>query len=225
MNSFRKMRLLTMSIGLAWMVMWAPGQAAILTFDGNICSGGQSCGDSSPIDQSYGDIAGQVDVIYRNIAPFPGDPGLLFWATDYNDLVNVAWTSGNDSSSIAEIFLSPTPGNKVTLNSFDLGAFSNTQRDSQYTILDGAMNELFSSGTIPIGIQPGNLHNTFTPNLTSHDGIRIQWGPSAFNVGIDNVDFTVMPAAVPVPSAMLLFGTGIAGLVGWRWRQSKNPQA
>ena len=36
----------------------------------------------------------------------------------------------------------------------------------------------------------GQIHSHYDINLFSADGIRIPWGPSAFNVGIDNIDFS-----------------------------------
>ncbi len=41
-------------------------------------------------------------------------------------------------------------------------------------------------------------------------------------VDFNNIGFTGEPSPVPVPSAMLLFGTGLVGLVGWRWWSAKN---
>lgn len=35
-----------------------PGHATALTFDGNICGGGNTCSNGSVIDQTYGDITG-----------------------------------------------------------------------------------------------------------------------------------------------------------------------
>lgn len=214
-----------LGVGMLGLALAIPAQANVLTFDGNICNGGSSCGNGSFIDQSYGDVPGQVDVVYRNVAGGgnPPPPGLRFWTTDYNDLVNVAWTDGGDGAAIAEIFLSPEPGMQVTLNSFDLGAWPDTQRGSQYTIFDGAFNSLLSSGPLTIGIFPGNLHNHFTPNLTSNNGIRIQWGPSAYNVGIDNVNFTVSPiqhSTVPEPATGLLLAGGL-GVLAVRRRMSR----
>ena len=204
--------------------VWSPAHAILLTFDGNICGGGQACTNSDFIDQSYGDVAGQVNVIYSNIAGgVQPVPGLKFWDTQYNDLVNVAWTDGGDPVAIAEIFLLPEPGHKVTLNGFDLGAFPNTTLGSQYTILDGASNVLASSGSLTIGTL-SNEHSSFSfTNIMSEDGIRIQWGPSAFNVGIDNVDFDVIQItnSVPIPSTLLIFGLGFAGFAAWRYRMEK----
>ncbi len=39
---------------------------------------------------------------------------------------------------------------------------------------------------------------------------------------VARVTVSAVPAAVPEPSTVLLFGSGIAGLVGWRWRKSKQ---
>ncbi|MBK6657481.1 MAG: VPLPA-CTERM sorting domain-containing protein [Proteobacteria bacterium] len=196
-----------------------PVNAAVLTFDGDVCEPSGTCSDSSLISQSYGDVAGVLDVQYANLAGNPGIASLRFWGTDYNDLVRVAWTDGGDGGSRAEIFLKPLNGGVVTLNSFDLGAWPDTQRTTSFTILDGDGNLLASSGgDITIGIQPGNLHNHFDfGDVASNTGIRIQWGPSAFNVGIDNVDFSV--SAVPLPAPAWLLGAGVVALAARRRRK------
>ena len=40
---------------------------------------------------------------------------------------------------------------------------------------------------------------------------------------IEPVDSLVPIAPIPEPSTMLLFGSGLAGLVAWRYRKSRNP--
>jgi hypothetical protein len=200
---------------------FVPSNITVLTFDGNICNGGQTCGNGSQIDQSYGDSA-TVDVQYNaSVSALTASSGALpaladhsgqnlyFWTDQYNELTNVAY--GNNGAE-AEIFLAPTAGNSVTLNSFDLGAWPQTTRNSQVTIVDGLGNTLFSSGAITIGT--GNHSNHFDLNLTSTTGIGIEFGPDAYNVGIDNLSFTTNAiSGAPEPSSwgMMLLGFGLAG--------------
>ena len=194
-----------------------PAGAAMLTFPNNICANIATCGDGSFISDTYGDVAGAVDISYRNLQGNPTLTRLRYWNNDYNDLVGVAWTDGFDVNSKAEIFIKPLNGKVVTLSAFDLGAFPDSQRTSQFTILDGDSNLLFNSGLVTIGVQPGNLHSHFSfTGLTTTNGIRIQWGPSAFNVGIDNINFTVSlagdPIPVPVPPAGYLLTAALVML-------------
>lgn len=192
--------------------------ANIIDFSGNICNGNAgACSDGREINQSYADIAGQLDVVYdRNIGQ--ADAGtdasrLQFW-DDYSNLNGVAW---GDSGSASEIFLKPLDGSLVTLNSVDFGSYLDFDRTSQFTVLDGSTNaSLFSSGTFSVSA----LAVSFTDlNLSSLNGLRLQWGPDAFNVGIDNIDYTLgggTPSEVPIPAAAWLFGSGIMGLFGMR---------
>jgi hypothetical protein len=195
---------ITAALGLA-----ASAQADVLTFDGNICSGGGACSNGTLVDQSYGDIAGQLDVQWDwDIASNIGSQNFRFWVDSYSDLTNVGWAN---SGATGEIFLAPLSGFQVTLNSFDLGAWPLTNRNTQVTILGGNRDLLYSSGAITV---LGSLRSTFTPNLTRADGIRIQFGPDAYNVGIDNVSFDVSSTgAIPEPAtwAMMILGFGAAG--------------
>ncbi len=204
-----------MTLGCAFTAM--PAGAAVLDFSGNICGG--ACINFGTIDDTYGDIAGVVDVSYRNLLGNVGATNLRYWSTDYNDLVDVAWTDGGDGNSRGEIFIQPLNGQAVTLNSFDLGAWVNTTLSSTYTILDGAMNIRFESGAIDVGSPPNHSHYDFV-GLSSLDGIRIQWGPSAFNVGIDNINYTLAGAPVPLPPGLALLGTGVLVLVGRQRRRA-----
>ena len=205
------------ALGLA-LVASAEANASVLTFDGNICFGGNACGNGSLIDQTYGDTA-TVDVQYNrdvtNGAFTTGAAGseLSWWDTGYNNLVNVAWGGFHPGSGTPMIFLKPMAGLAVVLNGFDLGGFPNSQNATQVTIVNGLNQVLYASGAITAGTGPFVARH-FSFNLSSASGIGIQWGPDGFNVGIDNVDFTTA-AVTGVPElgtwALMLAGFGLAG--------------
>ena len=204
----------------------AQASASVLTFAGNICNGGGSCGAFSPIDQSYGDQAG-VDVQYRYDSTLAADAAnsLQYWPNNYNNLVDVAF--GTPGSNGASIFFAPAAGYSVTLNSFDIGAYSNRiGASSQYTIFDGLGNTLYSSGAILVGL-PGNIANSYLVGLTSSNGIGLKWGPESYNVGVDNIDFSVQrigAGGVPEPAtwAMMLLGMGA---IGFAMRRQPRPES
>ncbi len=194
------------------MFFGAEVHATVLTFDGNICSGGNPCIDFAALDQTYGDIAGQLDVVYAHRVSggnaASDEAFLKSWGTAYSDLLNVAWGGFGRNSGVSEIALIPNAGFQVTLNGFDLGAWPNTDRGSQYSIYDSAYTLLASSGAITID---GTVHSHFPFSLTNASGLIVQWGPDAYDVGIDNVDFTVqrVTASVPEPTTGFLLSSGL----------------
>jgi len=205
-----------LAIGFAAVPMVA--HATVLTFDGNICDGGQACdiNIANTLDQSYGDSAA-VDVQYNylipganvGISPAPVGDSLGWWDTGYSDLTNVAWGGTDAVTGTAQIFLKAL-GDSITLNGFDLGAWPNIDAITRLFIIDATDNSLlFSATSLPIS---GAVHSSFAGPWTSTTGIAIQWGPDGYDVGIDNIDFTVRP--VPEPGTLALLCLGLAGL-GW----------
>lgn len=205
-------------VSLAALMAASPSGATVLTFDGNICNDvGGACGDGALLDQAYGDAVGvDVQTRYDSTGAADGPNALRFWGPSYSDLTNVAW--GTPSANGASIFLAAVGGSSITLNSFSLGAWPNTDRGTSYSIFDGLGNTLFSSGPLTID---GTISSLFNVGLTSSTGLGIKFGPDSFNVGIDNIDFSVAGiGAVPEPASWALMIAGF-GLVGSAMRRRK----
>ncbi len=196
------------------------GSASAITLDfGNgpnppmICSATSgtgpytNCGAGISINQTYGDVAGVVDVTYTNVLS-PTNP-LVWWPDSYNNLYGVLWAQGSDAASHARIDLVPAAGQQLTLQGFDLGAYSNTTRATNVAVYAiGSATALYTfAGNV------GNSNVSATPfsfNLSSATGIRIEFFNSAFNVGIDNIRFDVAP--IPEPGTLALMLAGMAAL-------------
>jgi hypothetical protein len=173
--------------------------------DGN--GGIVACSNYGYIAQSYGDVAGVLDVQYA--APRVNSTSLSWWDANYNTLRGVAWAVGGDENSAARIDLVPLNGMAVTLSHFDLGAYPDTARGTHVTVAAIGGPVLFTyDGSV--GGLPGNTASSFDGSWTSLSGIRIEWHDSAYNVGIDNISYAVNP--VPEPSAWLMLALGLAGI-------------
>ena len=95
---------------------------------------------------------------------------------------------------------------KLTATVFDASGNQLKQlyyNETQYDSGDG--NVIFfdfegTSGITRVGI---SLSNLATSSL------------SGIGFGVDNLEFQIAPQPVPLPSSMFLFGTGLAGLIGY----------
>lgn len=167
------------------------------------------CTNGAYLLQTYGDVAGAVDVTYS--APSITDRSLRWWAEDYNNLFGVAFADIGDFESRARIELKPlAAGEGITLTSFDLGAF---YRGTQTT----TVNIYAIGGSTPLYTFTGDVGDafiaptSFAVNVQSDNGLWIEWQDDAFNVGIDHIQFSTTAAAVPEPASVALI---LAGLVG-----------
>lgn len=204
-----------------------PAFGNTLTFPNNICSANTDgsgaltgCSDYSYINQAYGD-APDVNVTYVDLVNIGNS--LRWWDTDYNNLQGVAWGGNGDGAgqSWDRIEISPVGGVSITLTGFDIGAYPNTQRSTHLQILDLLTNAVLLDYGAP-NIGSGNVSSHFSPNATSVNGIAIEWKDSAYNVGIDNIDFSTSISAVPEPSTLFPLSALLLVLSVWIRRQRRS---
>lgn len=190
-----------------------------LDFDGSICNGGNVCGDGNRIDQSYGDVAGMVDVTTTSDRNNASAMGVYFWATGYESLVNVAY--GDLSAGGIGITFAAAPGKEVTIDGFDIAPYLDRQRNSRVQVIDGATNtSLFDSGSFTVST--AGVTNYANPGNWTSSVISILLGPDAWDVAIDNISYTVSdrngvnPIPLPAAAWLLLGGLGALGVAARR---------
>lgn len=164
-----------------------------------------ACSNSGYLSQSYGDVAGVVDVTYST--PELANSSLEWWSTDYNSLYGVAFAP---LVSGARIELKPlVSGEGIHLTGFDFGAYPNTSKPTKinvYAIGGGAalFNYVGNVGNA------GGAATSFAVDITSANGLWIDWKDDSYNVGIDHIQFST--AAVPEPASVALMLTGLLGV-------------
>jgi hypothetical protein len=150
---------------------------------------------------------------------------LEFWNNGYGDLTKVAFASSNGYA--AEVAINAQAGYAVRLISFDMAGWPTTDRTNTHLrLLDAAGATLLNYAAAgPVAIQGdanGPQHSTFAPNLVSAGSIRIQWG-NDWNVGIDNIQFQVVP--IPEPPAWILLALGGTAGAWWLRRRRRTDSS
>ena len=173
------------------------------------------------VSQSYGDIDGVVDLSYAS--PQATVPtSLKWWDTLYNNLYGVLYAGvGGDSGSLARIEIKAlAPDAVVTLSALDLGAYNQTTLNTTVQVFAiGGGAPLFSfSG--PVGNGPVSA-TTLSVDVSAVGGLWLEWGDSAFNVGIDNIQYSVSSVPEPAPASLLLAG-GLLGLRALHRRRERR---
>jgi hypothetical protein len=189
-----------------------------LDFTGNICadqgaSDSRACGNYSFISQSYGDIAGVLDVSHRslNVGTLTQyESALKYWGAGYSDLPQVAWGGGGSSGQLSEMVFTPGAGYQVTLLGLGFGDYANRSNGSSFRVLDASTGGvLFASGTF----DPGPSASIFDLSASSTKGLVLQWGPDSYDVGLGVVSLSITPVPETETWAMLLTGLGVMATV------------
>lgn len=111
---------------------------------------------------------------------------------------------------VFELIVDAGPGKVFTDISFGLGGFQNATQTEDWSAWTANFGTFFGNGTISVDGTSGTLL-TFSGINASH--VLLQFGKNA-NVGLISAAYTTTAAAVtPIPGAILLFGTSLAGLL------------
>lgn len=207
-----------------------PVSAATITldFEGAICdSGGSLCSNGDDILQSYGDIAGQVDVVYDANRTTAATENLQFWSTGYETLTDVAYgVLGGGGLSVS---LQAASGYGIMLSGFDFAPFFDRARNSLVRVIDRLDGTVaFSEDYAPVSTAGVTSLSFAGPAFTSAAGFDIWLGPDAWDVGIDNIAFSVDPLTpIPLPAAGWLLLGALGGMAGLRHRAKarRDPAA
>jgi hypothetical protein len=138
------------------------------------------------------------------------------WNAGYADLKTAVYAAA--SGYILDVTITAKdPSKSVVLNSFDVAAYppgNYTREADVFEVRDGIGTVLVDYKSFDIS---GLIAQTLYPGVSANS-ISILLGYD-WNNGINNINYSIGTAPVPIPSAILLFGTGLAGLAGTRLRR------
>lgn len=150
---------------------------------------------------------GSTAEVTLNWNPFPGTGRTLVnWVGSYSGR-DAAYCGGTDCT----LDLLATAGSIVTLDSFWLGGWPNTNRQIAWSVIDLTTNAVVASDS-PTGPNvSGTTGLTVSVAASSATGLRILFGPDGFNGGINDITFSATP--VPEPGTWALWMAGLGGMV------------
>jgi hypothetical protein len=214
------MRLKSLALGLAAGMLAATGLASqasatvhTLTFDASdACA--TTCVNYSYLTQGYGSEPG-LDIHYRSLSAAGNGPVITddmhYWNLNYGDLVDVAWADGGDCCAVADITFTVHPGYSFQLLDMDTASWPNTDRTTDFRLYDLSYNLIGDTGQFTA---PGNGHQIVTcSGCVTTTGYVLQFGPDAYNTGVDNIRFDLTQTGAPEPAewALMLVGFGALG--------------
>ncbi len=202
--------------GLALSMLALPASATVIDFTNTNCT---SAGVNCVIPQTYGDTA-DVDVSHRIIQKSNGKTvgaGLFDYKQKYGDLTGVVYGGYDMTNYLSEITLTAKTGRLLSLTSFDFATFGGRSSTVPIKVFDLDGN-LLNGGSYNTN---SPKHGTLALNTSFLSGVVIRWGPDSYNVGLDNITYSVKSAA-PEPTSWAMMVVGF-GALGWTTRRQRKP--
>ena len=208
--------------------------AGATTVDFSKYYGGTGTNDWVAVDQTFGDIAGVLDVSYKVISALGygaasiGTPDVYSWdipgagythggETDAGALAS----SGKNASSMLQITLTALGSNVIT--SFGVAIAYWLDEGHPFVGQAGNFRVFDENGNSVLAFDndPGTTLIGFSTGGSGQQSYTLQVGPD-YNLGVQSFNFeTASVSAVPVPPAFLLLGSAFAGLFGLRFARRK----
>lgn len=150
---------------------------------------------------------GSTSEVTLNWKPLPSEPSrtLVNWNGAYSGH-SAAYCGGTDCT----LDVLAKPGVTVTLDSFSLGGWPNTDRSIRWSVIDLATSNVVASDAPSSANVSGSTGLLVSVGASSATGLRILFGPDGFNGGLTDVTFSASP--VPEPGTVALWLAGLAGL-------------
>ena len=179
--------------------------ASLINFDGLYNGGTYNV-------TNYGSTA-VVTVSYQSlyIDGSQYDASASTWNNGYSNL-NSAIYSDYYAGLLAITLTANNPAANVTLNSFEVGGYYQTNQTANVLEVVNGSNPadvLLNYATSPVTIS-GATEQTFAPAITGNS-LEIILG-STWDLGVNNISYTY--TATPIPGALWLAGSALAGLIG-----------
>jgi hypothetical protein len=131
-----------------------------------------------------------------------------FWNGEYSndDAIFATYNGG-----VLQVKFTAGAGQNLTSLMLNLGGYFNANRNVEYRVYDGAFNLLYSNPSFNIsGAAGGSVLAFALSGSTAIFQMGVDW-----NAGINMLEYkTANVSAVPIPGALLLLGSAVAGMAG-----------